>query len=124
MKRMLFVVFVVLISAAIVPLVGQLSIAVQPATGFATTIPGCPTATSGFILCTVVPASGQPFLALSVAGYNAGAPFSLASSGGVTSFNGRTGAVTLTKADITGTGIAATSSTTATTTASTTTTLQ
>lgn len=124
---------------------GQLSIGVQPATGFAATVGGCPVASSGFILCTVVPTGGQPFLALSVAGYNGGVPFSLQASGGptytgtapivvtgpviscptcaqtgavVTGFGtpARTGNVVLTKADITQTGIAASSSTTASTT--------
>jgi hypothetical protein len=49
---------------------------------------------------------------------NGGTFVPVAGAGGVASFNGRTGAVTLTKADVSATGLAAT--TTATTTASTT----
>lgn len=53
----------------------------QPASKFALQISDCPTATAGYMLCPVVPLNGQPFLAMSVAGYNAGAPFQLASQG-------------------------------------------
>lgn len=106
----------------------SLAITVQSGTALATTVTGCPTqstATPGFTICMVVPTSGTPFLAAAVSNYNSGAPFSLAAAAsGVSSFNGRTGNVMLTKGDVTGTGIAATSTTTASTTASTTTTLQ
>lgn len=123
----------------------QLGIGVQPATGFSTTVAGCPTVSSGFFLCAVLPASGQPSLAMSVAGYNSGAPFALSSnnvtitgaipivvnnsgvvscptcavnSAVVTGFGTppRTGNVVLTKTDVLTTGIAATATTTASTT--------
>lgn len=109
-----------------------LGIGVQPATGFATTLTGCQTVSTGFNLCVVTPASGQPFLALSVAGYNSGAPFAVSASANITgtapivvtgntvscptcvagsvvnTFQGRTGNVLLTKPDVLGTGVAAT----------------
>jgi hypothetical protein len=53
----------------------------QPASKFALQISDCPTATSGYVICPVVPLNGQPFIAMSVAGYNSGAPFAVASQG-------------------------------------------
>jgi len=80
----------------------QLAIGAQPSSTIATSLAGCQTATSGFLLCPVFPASGQAFLAMSVAGYQSGAPFEvgpLAAGGSVTSWNGRTGAVTPAQGD-------------------------
>ena len=87
--------------------------------GVQTAISGCtwPTAyatvTNGMALCPLNLTTG-PALAIAI---NGGAfvqiPMSTAAAG-VTSFNGRTGAVTLLDADVTGTGVKAT--TTATTT--------
>jgi len=89
--------------------------------GLQTSISGCAWPTSyasvsnGMILCPLT--SGQIATAVN------GGPFSVlgGSTAGVTSFNGRTGAVTMTKADVTGTGLAATASVTAPTTTATTT---
>lgn len=53
----------------------------QPATKIALSLSDCPIAAAGYLLCPVAPLNGQPFLAMSVAGYNAGAPFQLASQG-------------------------------------------
>ena len=47
----------------------------SPSTSFATSISQCPTLTNGYFVCVVVPAGAQPFLALSVGGFNNGAPF-------------------------------------------------
>jgi hypothetical protein len=55
-----------------------IGIGVQPATTFATSVAQCPTLTSGAFICVVVPSGAQPFLALSVAGWNSGKPFQLA----------------------------------------------
>jgi len=72
---------------------------------------------TGGALCIVAPPTGSPYLALSIAGSAFTPQGSLAS--GVASFNGRTGAVTLTDADVTGTGlkVATTVTTTSTSTA-------
>jgi hypothetical protein len=59
----------------------SLGIGGQPAPGFATDISKCPTVTSGYFLCVVTPANAQPFLALSVAGWNQGFPFQVAAQG-------------------------------------------
>ena len=60
-----------------------LGIGGQQAAGFATALPECQTVTTGYFLCPVVPGDGvtQPFLALSVAGFNNGAPFQLGMQG-------------------------------------------
>lgn len=67
----------------------------SPSTAFATSISQCPTLTNGYFVCIVVPAGAQPFMALSVGGFNGGAPFPVVTqqSTGVASFAGRTGAV-------------------------------
>lgn len=59
----------------------QMGIGGQPAAAFATDVTKCPTVTVGYFLCVVTPANAQPFLALSVAGYNAGVAFAVASQG-------------------------------------------
>lgn len=61
--------------------------------------------TAGMVLCATT--SGLYYSLGPTALFNPVAP---TSTGGVTSFNGRTGAVTLTKADVTATGLAATTS--------------
>lgn len=67
----------------------------SPSTAFATSISQCPTLMNGYFVCVVTPAGAQPFLALSVAGFNSGAPFPVVTqqATGVASFAGRTGAV-------------------------------
>lgn len=53
-----------------------------PASKFAQVLADCPTETSGYFLCPVVPADGsQPYMAMSVAGFNGGAPFAIVSPG-------------------------------------------
>lgn len=66
----------------------------QPASKFALQVSDCPTVTTGYNLCPVVPLNGQPFLAMSVAGYNNGAPFQIVSQGiqGAKGDTGATGA--------------------------------
>src|SRR5208337_4065048 len=121
MKKLLFIAFVVLISAAVVKIKAQSSLTVSPGS----TLASCPSpSTKALIFCNVAGDSANADGAYVSANGAAYFRVSASVSAGVTSFNGRTGAITLTKADITGTGIAAASTTTATTTASTTTTLQ
>ena len=52
-----------------------------PAATFAQVLSDCPVMTSGYFVCPVVPVSGQPYIAMSVATYNAGAPFVVVSQG-------------------------------------------
>lgn len=62
--------------------VAQIGWGGAPAATFAQTISQCPTMTAGYFVCPVVPADGsQPFIAMSVAGYNSGAPFAVVSQG-------------------------------------------
>jgi hypothetical protein len=58
-----------------------LGIGGQPASAFATSVSGCPSVTAGYFLCIVTPPGNQPFLALSLAGYNSGAPIQIAGQG-------------------------------------------
>jgi hypothetical protein len=79
----------------------------------ASTVAGCPlSATNSATLCPV--GSGTSF-AMYVS-YNGGAPQSLGTVGGVASFNGRSGAVTLTDADVTGAGVKVSTTVTSTAT--------
>lgn len=59
----------------------SLGIGGQPASAFATDVTQCPKIAVGYFLCVVTPANAQPFLALSVAGYNAGVAFPVAAQG-------------------------------------------
>lgn len=59
----------------------SLGIGGQPAAAFATDVSQCPKVAVGYFLCVVTPANAQPFLALSVAGYNAGVAFPVAAQG-------------------------------------------
>lgn len=70
------------------PAFGQVvGIGGQPASAYATSMAQCPTVTSGHFLCIVVPGgTTQPFLALSVAGFNSGAPFAVAPPAPVATF--------------------------------------
>lgn len=52
-----------------------------PAAKFAQVLSDCPTVTSGYFVCPVVPVSGQPYIAMSVAGYQGGTPFVVVSQG-------------------------------------------
>lgn len=69
---------VILFSLTAIAASAQVGIGGAPAANFATSISQCPTVTSGYFLCVVVPGgTAQPFLALSVAGWNSGAPFAV-----------------------------------------------
>lgn len=66
------------LAAVFVAAHGQsLSVGGDMATKIAASLSDCPTVTSGYRLCPVVTASGQAYLAMSVAGYNGGAPFQI-----------------------------------------------
>jgi len=103
MKQILLVLAVLLgsftaVHFAVTPVHAQVGIGFVVASSFSTTVAGCPASTvaGSAFLCIVVPGgTTQPSLALSVAGFNSGAPFAVVApaAAGVTSFNGRTGAV-------------------------------
>lgn len=52
-----------------------------PAAKFAQVLSDCPVMTTGYFVCPVVPVSGQPYLAMSVAGFQGGVPFAIVSQG-------------------------------------------
>jgi hypothetical protein len=69
-------VLVVVMAVAVSLWAQTMGISVQPATSFATSISGCPTASAGFTICIVSPGNNvEPFEVLSVANYNNGQPF-------------------------------------------------
>lgn len=64
------------------PAFAQLGWGNLPASAFAQSLAQCPTVTTGYFVCPVVPGDGsQPYLGMSVAGFNGGAPFAIVSPG-------------------------------------------
>jgi hypothetical protein len=85
MKKLLSVALFLALASAL-PFVwrahAQVGIGGAPAPAFATSLAQCPTVPTGYFLCVVVPGgTTQPFLALSVAGFNGGAPFAIQTAG-------------------------------------------
>ncbi len=61
--------------------INVLSFGQAPSGGIATDINQCPLVTVGYSVCPVAPINELPFLAFSIAGYNAGAPFPIEAQG-------------------------------------------
>lgn len=110
MKTRIFVLVAVIALVAMFPLrpvnaqaANGVIILLQVGTPASCTWPTGATVTNGMALCATT--TGLYYSVNGSATFNP-----VAGAGGVSSFNGRTGAVTLTKADVTATGLAATTS--------------
>ena len=82
MKRVTCI--LLLLSASVIMQAQVVSLGMGMATAFATKVSDCPVAIppQGFLQCPVIPTDGsQPFLALSVVGFNNGQPFAVLSQG-------------------------------------------